>query len=199
MFLDLDNTLLDRDRAFDRWLRQYTDDPAALAELTAADAGGARPRREFAAAVHARLAVEIDPDGFPIALAAFVEPEAGLRAALEQIHARCRLAVVSNGGSAGQRAKLARLGLDGVIDAVFISAELGVAKPDPAMFELVVRWAEVPASDCLMVGDDPYTDLAPAAALGITTVWRARGAWPDELAAPSFVIESIPELVEVCA
>jgi putative hydrolase of the HAD superfamily len=203
VFLDLDNTLVDRDGAFERWLRQYTSDAAMIAALTAADAGGARPRREFASELCARLGFLGDPDalaeGFPVALAAFVEPEPGVREALEHIHARCRIAVVSNGSSVGQRAKLARLGLDGVIDHVFISAELGLAKPDPELFRHVLQWAEADAADCAFVGDDPYLDLAPAAALGMITIWRERASWPAELAAPAFVIRTIPELVEVCA
>ena len=203
VFLDLDNTLVDRDGAFDRWVRQYTSDASVIAALVAADAGGARPRREFAAELFERLGLSGDPDalaeGFAVALAAFVEPEPGVRTALEQIHGRCRIAVVSNGGSVGQRAKLARLGLDGVIDHVFISAEINLAKPDPELFRHVLNWAEADAADCAFVGDDPYLDLAPAAALGMITIWRERGMWPADQASPAFVIRTIPELVEVCA
>ena len=37
----------------------------------------------------------------------------------------------------GLRGDLARLGLAGEVDVVFGTAELGVAKPDPAVFRLV--------------------------------------------------------------
>jgi len=203
LFLDLDNTLVDRDAAFARWARQHTSDPAVIAALTDADDGGLRPRPDFAAAAIGVLGLARAPAElaaqFPVELAAHVEPEPGLRDTLALLHRRCRLAVVSNGGAAGQRAKLARLGLDGLIDAVFISAEVGLAKPDPAIFLHALRWAELPAGDAAFVGDNPRGDLAPAAALGMTTIWRERGSWPDDLAPPSFVIRRIPELLEVCA
>ena len=80
-----------------------------------------------------------------------------------------RVGVVTNGGRATQRAKLRRLRL--TFDAVVISGEVGVRKPDERIFRLALARLGVAAADATFVGDDPEWDLAPARRLGME-------AWP---------------------
>ncbi|WP_369216678.1 HAD-IA family hydrolase [Streptomyces flavofungini] len=64
---------------------------------------------------------------------------------------------------------LALLGLtgpDGLFDAVLSSADLGVVKPDRAIYEAAVRRAGVPADCCLFV-DDRQENVDAAVALGM--------------------------------
>jgi HAD superfamily hydrolase (TIGR01509 family) len=203
VLLDLDDTLYDRRRAFEAWAHALARsqlgralDPEELAALHRHDARGHRPRGELAADAR-RLGLSIDPLRLPFQLAEYLEPEPLVREALGELAGRLRLAIVTNGGAA-QRTKLARLGLASVPHAIFVSGELGVAKPDPAMFEHALRWAGVPADATLFVGDHPAIDLAPAAALGMATAWRVRGEWPDSLAPPTYRITRIAELGELC-
>ncbi|MFI6348696.1 HAD family hydrolase [Streptomyces sp. NPDC050560] len=56
-------------------------------------------------------------------------------------------------------------GLDGLVDAYVLSFELGVHKPDPAIFRVACDALGLPPSEVLMVGDSPSAD-AGAAALG---------------------------------
>lgn len=51
------------------------------------------------------------------------------------------------------------------------SFELGMAKPDPAVFAEALIRADVPASEAVMVGDSYRDDIEPAVALGMETVW----------------------------
>jgi HAD superfamily hydrolase (TIGR01509 family) len=51
------------------------------------------------------------------------------------------------------------------------SFRLGVAKPDPEIFERALGAAGVAARDAVMVGDSYDDDIDPAASLGIGTVW----------------------------
>ncbi|CAM5463518.1 HAD family phosphatase OS=Streptomyces alboniger OX=132473 GN=CP975_23965 PE=4 SV=1 [Streptomyces alboniger] len=67
---------------------------------------------------------------------------------------------------------LALLGLtgpDGVLDAVLSSADLGVTKPDPGIYEAAVRRAGVAADRCLFV-DDRQENVDAAVALGMRGV-----------------------------
>jgi len=199
LLLDLDDTLFDRGAAFRAWLAGRlgrAPGPGELAAWTELDGRGHRPRAEFAAAAAAGLGVAVDPDRFPFELAAHVQPEPGAREAVVRIAARLRVGVVTNGGAA-QRDKLARLGLADVVHAVFVSSELGVAKPGAAIFERALAWTEVAPHEVLFVGDDPIVDLAPAAAHGMLTAWRVRGAWPRWLAAPAYQIHSVAALEEL--
>ena len=204
LLLDLDDTLYDRGAAFRAWAVAvgHTQlgrslEPAELAQLTALDGRGHRPRAQFAGEALA-LGLRVDPEAFPFQLAEHVVPEPGARETIEALGASRRIAIVTNGGAA-QRTKLAKLGLARVAHAVFVSGELGIAKPDPAIFERALAWTELAACEVLFVGDEPAIDLAPAAALGMATAWRMRGAWPDALPPPGFCLGRIAELAEVCA
>ncbi|MFJ6214180.1 HAD family hydrolase [Streptomyces sp. NPDC092296] len=90
--------------------------------------------------------------------------------------------------------------LDLPCDALATSGEWGVAKPHPAFFERVARWAPGPPSDIVYVGDHPANDLAPAAAAGLRTAHLRRGPyghlWADspEVAAADWRVDSLTEL-----
>ena len=209
IFFDLDDTLFDRTAALRRWVARHVGplDPGELAWVIELDDRGRRPRLHFAAGIVERFGLHRTvtelASAFPAELAAQVEPEPGVGEVLARLASRCRVAIVTNGG-ASQRDKLARAGLTGVVSTVFVSSELGIAKPAPAIFERALAWSELPAGECLFVGDDPERDIAPAAALGMATAWRTRDmsarveVWPPELASPRFTIRTIDEL-ETCA
>ena len=78
-----------------------------------------------------------------------------------------RAAVFTNGPSDGQRRKLRALGLDRRITDIFISEELGHAKPAPESFAAVLTALGVTPDRVLMVGDSPDTDIAGAHAAGV--------------------------------
>jgi putative hydrolase of the HAD superfamily len=103
-----------------------------------------------------------------------------------------RLAVVSN-WDVSLHDVLERTGLRPLVDAVVISAELGVAKPDPAIFRVALERLEAPPDRALHVGDSLEHDVAGARAAGIEAVLVARNG----AAAPEGVraIASLTELV----
>lgn len=74
-----------------------------------------------------------------------------------------RVGVVSNIGW-NIRPYFSRHGLE--IDAVALSCEVGVEKPDPALFRAACRRLDVPPEHTLMVGDTPNSD-GGAARLGM--------------------------------
>lgn len=55
-----------------------------------------------------------------------------------------------------------------------ISGEIGVAKPDPAIFEVALARANLTTNDVWHVGDSLSTDVAGAIAAGIKSVWLNR-------------------------
>ncbi len=109
----------------------------------------------------------------------------------------CVAAVANAGAKVGVLADLTsagaegfRVGCPGIVPYVegwTLSAELGVVKPDPAIFEAALAALGVPAAAVLVVGDSLDRDVAPALALGMSAVWlrRAeRAAEPVATAAP---------------
>lgn len=115
---------------------------------------------------------------------------AGAAEVIEALSRRFRLGLIANQG-AECREHLARLGIFSRFEVVVFSDELGMAKPDPRLFELAIARAGASADRCTMVGDRLDNDIEPAAALGMPTVWvrwprRAEKGWrpvdPDALA-----------------
>lgn len=89
-----------------------------------------------------------------------------------------KLAVLTNGDTAQQRSKLARLGLSGHFDAVLTSADVGVAKPDPRAFTLACETIGTSCGAAVYVGDRLDVDAIPAQQAGLTGVWLDRGVEP---------------------
>ncbi|MEV8100188.1 HAD family phosphatase [Kitasatospora sp. NPDC085879] len=80
-----------------------------------------------------------------------------------------RTAVLSNSLGREPYDPYAGFDLAGSFDEVVLSAEVGLRKPDPAIFRLVLDRLGVSAEECLFV-DDSEQNLATAAELGITPV-----------------------------
>ena len=95
--------------------------------------------------------------------------------ALETVKAlkgRVLQCAVTNGTKIAQRRKLARSGLDALLDAVFISEDLGVEKPNPGFFDKVfAALGNVPREEALIVGDSLTSDIRGGVNAGIPAAW----------------------------
>ena len=87
---------------------------------------------------------------------------------------RVRLGLITNNEPVHQRGKLAQVGLSDGFDVVVISGEVGLAKPDPAIFEYACSAVGVAPHQALHVGDRLDLDALAAAAAGLTGVWLDR-------------------------
>lgn len=86
---------------------------------------------------------------------------------------RHKVGLISN-ATISLRGLLSELGLLDLFDFVVISAEVGLRKPDPAVFHLTVLVAEVDISECLLV-DDKERNTTAAIAAGMQAI-RFRSA-----------------------
>lgn len=77
-----------------------------------------------------------------------------------------RLALLSNLASPYKQ-PVFDFGLDGHFDAVVFSCEVGMAKPERGIYELVARELGVPAGELLMIGDTLRDDVHGARAAGL--------------------------------
>jgi putative hydrolase of the HAD superfamily len=98
---------------------------------------------------------------------------------LEELQRIYRLGVIAN--QPGEvRAAMRRDGLEPFFEVWGVSDELGVGKPDPALFELAVKAAGVAPEAAVMVGDRLDYDMRPATRVGMHTIWMLRGEAPDD-------------------
>ena len=87
-----------------------------------------------------------------------------------------RLAIVSNAdGDAEQRLRDDAVcqvgpGRGATVQAIFDSTVIGVAKPDPRIFEMALEALAVPAAHAIHVGDTPGADVDGARAAGVRPV-----------------------------
>jgi 2-haloalkanoic acid dehalogenase type II len=120
---------------------------------------------------------------------------------LAALRSRYKLGLITNGPSAIQRAKIERFGLAEYFDELIVSGEVGVAKPDPAIFRLALERLGVAPDEALFVGDSPEYDLRGAAAAGMPFVWMNPGAeaLPEGIPQPLATIGRLGQLLEVLA
>lgn len=208
LFFDLDGTLIDLRGPWLRCVegfmmsRQRVLSPEARAGLLGEIANeGESPYldRRLLARVIAQEYPDLgmSPAGIAAELAArlpgCIEPKPAVVEMLGELSGRYKTAIVSNGSRRVQRAKIERAGLKGAVGRVFLSGEMGVRKPDPAIFRRALEWAEVVAGEALIVGDHPYEDIRGGQRAGLWTCAVGTGyqeRWPR----PEFRIDRVLDL-----
>lgn len=194
VLFDLDNTLIDRDRARDRFLsfllNTYAPHLSAggpewndrMATLRALDQGG----RGSKAAIYKHGFRDIPgmtPESFAELmrgkLASYATWSDGAEPLLKCLRARRHpMALVTN-GTKSQRDKIGALGASGYFDTVLISEEVGIAKPDPVIFRQAMSRLNAAPDRSVFVGDSLERDMVGARNAGMMTVYVNRTGVPD--------------------
>jgi HAD superfamily hydrolase (TIGR01549 family) len=120
-------------------------------------------------------------------------PFADTRSTLERMRqADLRLGIVTNGFATMQRHKLARHRLQEQVDFVLVSEEIGIFKPNHAIFEQALAQAGVAAGQALFVGDTPASDIEGARNAGLhAALMDPRGTWTN------LVLDGVPRLQQL--
>ena len=222
LLLDVDNTLLDFDTAerlaLTDTLIHYDlpHDAAALAtyhevnrQLWAALARGQLNKNKLFAIRFARFLQAMglpDPgnsreinDYYEDQLSRHPETLPGALQALAELAEVATLAVVSNGAVKVQQARIRDSGIAEYMDGIYISEKMGVGKPQPRLFELVLRdLGLTDRSKVLMVGDDLLADIQGGINAGIDTCWvNFAGGQNTTDIRPTHTVRSFPELYAV--
>jgi putative hydrolase of the HAD superfamily len=101
-------------------------------------------------------------------------------------------AIVTNGRTAQQEAKIRRTGLDRLVRGWVVSEAVGHKKPEPEIFHAAAATAGLPLPGAWVVGDAPHADIAGADALGLRSVWLAHGrAWTEIAYRPTHIAADI--------
>ena len=168
---DLDNTLIDRDRAFRECVDEAVVDPRSRSELIRLDQRGHEDRQVLLDAWHGFSGRRIDLDQLGALIAERLSPMEEVIDALRELASRIKIGLISNGGSSTQRRKLTASGLVRAFapDKLWISGEVGSAKPDPLIFRRAASSMGLPPEQCLHVGDHPIQDFSGACHAG----WQA--------------------------
>ena len=92
-----------------------------------------------------------------------------------------RRGIITHGWTLKQAEKIVRLKLNEHLDqdAVFISDQIGISKPNPKLYQTALADLRLDARRVMFVGDSPTHDIAPPGKLGMVTVWSRRAAKVD--------------------
>ncbi len=96
---------------------------------------------------------------------------AGAAALVARVRERAAVVVVSNNIRSEQQEKLEQCGLVSFIDALVVSEDIGVSKPDPMIFTAALERVGCGPEEAVMVGDSWAADIRGARAAGIRAIW----------------------------
>jgi FMN phosphatase YigB (HAD superfamily) len=148
------------------------------------------PRLSDGAALSARAIA----DQFHSSTCAVVRRNTAL---LDRLHQSYHLGVVSN-FTGNLELCLEELGVMRYFSVVADSGRVGIAKPDPRLFQHALNWPGLDSKPAWMVGDNFESDIRPAAALGLSTAWLAPANEKSrDKDLPTVRLTTLPELVTV--
>jgi len=138
--------------------RAFREDPSALADLECGRIDLATFERRFA------RQLGVPAEGLARRLTQDIRPDTAMREAVAHHRAQgIRTALVSNSWRAED------YDVDDLFDAIVLSGDLGVRKPDPEIYLVATGRLGVAPDQCVFV-DDLGGNLKPAKALGMTTI-----------------------------
>ena len=110
----------------------------------------------------------------------------------------CTLCVVTNGETSTQISRLTRSALLPCFDHIFISEEIGHAKPSPEFFDAVFKeLGEETRRDAIILGDSLTSDMQGGKNAGIATCLYRLDAEPDERC--DYTIDNLMDFLNMLA
>ena len=111
-----------------------------------------------------------------------------------------RIYIASNGATINAEGRIASTGLGRYIDGLFISEDMGAAKPDAAFFDICLDRIGEPKSSCVMIGDSLTSDMLGAKNASLDSVWFMPSGNIEEAMAAydiNYCASSYDELYEI--
>lgn len=210
VLFDLDNTLIDREKAFARVFEHwYQTLPAAnrppdMAEFVSRMARWGHGYEPIPDIYQDML--EEWPGCFP-SLTAATQAHFDMMPKAVRLHPKTEvmlkrfrysgvpIGVVTNGGSDTQWGKLRNTGIATLATACVVSEDFGARKPDPAIFGHALDLIGAEAEYTLFVGDNVEEDIVGAARMNMRTAWMSLGrSWDSILPHPDYILNAVWEV-----
>ncbi|WP_329219686.1 HAD-IA family hydrolase [Streptomyces sp. NBC_01485] len=197
VLFDLDNTLVDRQRALADWAAEFTtrhgledEEQAHVLDMVAERAYPStfdviRARYQLATSTAELWRVYVTE------IAAMVSCPPEVLDGLDELRvADWRVGVATNGAVDIQRAKLRATGIAERVDGVFVSEEADARKPQTRHFALAAaRCGTVLGDGGWMVGDNPVNDIGGGRSAGLNTIWIGNDrSWPPDDPGPDHTV-----------
>ncbi len=218
VIFDLDNTLINRKLAFSKYTELLIEEfivhqselhkDTIMEHIRLADRDGYRKRHELFEEIlqnyemkHSDISIEILLDHW---FSEFFKCTALMDGALEVLeylkYNDIKLGLITNGSVHSQNSKIDQAKIRTYFDAILVSEEVQIMKPDKRIFELALEILTVSSNSSWYVGDHPINDVQGALDAGLNAIWLSGFmAWEDHLAKPQYAIDSLHEIKEILA
>jgi putative hydrolase of the HAD superfamily len=90
---------------------------------------------------------------------------------LDYLKKKYRVHLITNGFNESQAKKMNSSGLNGYFELIVTSETTGLKKPDPRIFYYALEQLHADAANCLMIGDNPNSDILGAQRASIDQVY----------------------------
>jgi len=123
----------------------------------------------------------------------------GAEGVVRALVGKIRMLLITNGLAEVQHPRFAAASIHDCFAEIVISGEVGLAKPDPAIFDFAFERIGRPAKErVLMVGDNLGSDILGGANYGIDTCWYNPEGTPNGHGVePTYEIRELQEILEL--
>ncbi|HEX4225493.1 MAG TPA: HAD-IA family hydrolase, partial [Pseudonocardiaceae bacterium] len=169
------------------WIARDAQTGSPVHRLETGELTGPEFEVEFAARLRTTSGAPVDAPGLLARMFAGMRPDPAMFALLEELRGLgLRVAVLSNSWANTYPDNIAEL-----VDVVVISGQVGLRKPDPKIYGVVLDQLGLPATSCVFVDDAPV-NVDAATSVGMAAIrHRDAATTRAELAA---LIPSLPKV-----
>ena len=149
------------------------------------------------------VGLDLDPIGFAEVFMERLGQEShifvGYEEIIKSLAKKYKLIIITNGLTKVQNVRIRQSTIAKYFDKIIISEEIGIAKPNPEIFEkALIDYNEIPKSEILMIGDNLSSDVLGGINFGIDTVWyNAKQKKNLSNIVPTYEIKSLFEFQEL--
>lgn len=90
---------------------------------------------------------------------------------IKSVYNNYHITIITNGFQQTQEEKIKYSGLEPFMHCLHTSESTGYKKPDMNFFKKVLEDLNIDKSNCLIIGDNPHTDIKGAHNIGIDSLW----------------------------
>lgn len=116
---------------------------------------------------------------------------------LEYLRPKYRMFILSNGFTELQSHKMRTTGIDKYFDALILSEEIGVNKPNRRLYEYALQKSASKVEESIMIGDMFETDIVGAANIGMEQIYFNPKKKSDNTFAPTYMVHNLLQIKEI--
>lgn len=116
---------------------------------------------------------------------------------LEYLRPKYRMFILSNGFKELQSRKMQTAGIDGYFDALILSEDIGVNKPNRELYEHALQSTGSRLEESIMIGDMFETDIVGAANIGMQQIYFNPKGKKGHPFAPTYEVRELLQIKEI--